>query len=54
MTTTQSEKARGNGVRVWRSRVLWLMGIWTASVCVTVGAVEILRLAMQAAGLVTH
>lgn len=52
--TTQSEKARGRGVRVWRSRVLWLIGIWTASVCVTIGVVEMLRLAMKAAGLATH
>jgi hypothetical protein len=51
---TRTGQENAGGVRVWRSRLLWLVGIWTASVLATVTCVEILRLAMEAAGLKTH
>lgn len=38
----------------WRSRLLWLVGLWAASVFVAGSGVAILRVAMEAAGFRTH
>jgi len=39
---------------LWRTRLLWLVGLWSAGVLSTALVVEIVRLAMEAAGLKTH
>ncbi|QGZ65320.1 DUF2474 domain-containing protein [Paraburkholderia acidisoli] len=38
----------------WWSKLLWLVGLWAASVSVAGVAVLLLRAAMEAAGLKTH
>ncbi|HTH61617.1 MAG TPA: DUF2474 domain-containing protein [Paraburkholderia sp.] len=56
-TNSDSASASVSGSRrprVWRTRLLWLVGLWTASVLVAMSVVEIVRLGMDAAGMPTH
>jgi hypothetical protein len=53
-TTHRSPPARADGPRSWRTRLLWLVGLWCAGVVSTAVVVEIVRLGMEAAGLKTH
>lgn len=55
MKDTQIDTAdRSPPGRSWRTRLLWLAGLWCAGVLSTAVVVEIVRLGMEAAGLKTH
>jgi hypothetical protein len=49
-----AKRAADRAAPRWRSRLLWLVGLWAGGVAVTVVAVELVRLAMAAAGMRTH
>jgi len=53
-TADRSPPGRADGPRSWRTRLLWLAGLWCAGVLSTAVVVEIVRLGMEAAGLKTH
>lgn len=40
--------------RGWGAKLLWLVGLWAASVAVAFAVVQLVKIAMDAAGMRTH